>query len=182
MPVVLSLHDICTTLSESQSTAFQNSGGARERVANRGNHGPRGVGWVGERGPCVCNFVVGSSQFRRNVKHTQTKLTSSPRFLPPPPLFPSPPPCLTPKAPRNLAIASNTPLPQGRSAKASHCRNSTQSTPSQFAHRRARFLGPKPCAGIRHSSFYFYLAFSLTAHLASARYHPRQGRTPVWVR
>lgn len=48
-----------------------------------------------------------------------------PRFLPSP-LFPSRPPCPVPKAPRNRAIASNTPLPQGRSAKVCRRRGSAQ--------------------------------------------------------
>lgn len=39
---------------------------------------------VGERGPCVRNLLVVPNQFRRNVKHTKTKLitSSSPRFFP----------------------------------------------------------------------------------------------------
>ena len=121
-------------------------------------------------------LVVGSKPIQAECKNTP-KLNSSlllPPFLPSHPLLLPPPPCLIPKVPRKLAIASNTPLPQGRSAKACHCHSSTRSTPSQLAHRRTRFSGPKPCAGIRHSIFHFS-AFLLTTHPASTRYHSRQG-------
>lgn len=33
---------------------------------------------MGERGPCVRNLLLVPNQFRRNVKHTQTKLITSP--------------------------------------------------------------------------------------------------------
>ena len=46
--------------------------------------GSHGAG-LGERGPCVRNLLVVPNQFRRNVKHTKTKLITSP----PPVSFPS---------------------------------------------------------------------------------------------
>jgi hypothetical protein len=133
---------------------FSKEKGAREMREPWGATG-------GERGPCVRNLLLVPNQFRRNVKHTKTKLiTSPPPVSSPPPLFLPPPPCLIPKRSRKLVIASNTPLPQGQSAKACHCHNFTQSTPSRLAHRRTRFSGPKPCAGIRHSVSKFSHFFS----------------------
>jgi hypothetical protein len=84
MPVVLSLHDICTTLSKSQSKGFskeqRGEGMSRE---SREPWGAAGCAGVGERGPCVRNLLLVPNQFRRNVKHTQTKThLFSPHFFP----------------------------------------------------------------------------------------------------
>ena len=130
---------------------------------------------VGERGPCVRNLLLVPSQFRRNVKHAQTKLISS---LPPISFPSSSLPSTTTMSDTEGTKKSGYRIEYANSSRAK-CKGMSLSQfhpvhPSQLAHRRTRFSGPKPCAGIRHAIFRFS-AFLLTAHLASIRHHSPQG-------